>query len=183
MAEITLPEVKLPDIKLPDGLRDMTKDDIVKTVKETSKDVRAAAKDVKVPDKITLPDIDLSNVELPDEIADRIPGRKRTNPFVPLLALTVIGLAFVAAWWLFTSATTGPRVRRAVDDLRSKMNGETNDLVRYDDERDLGSLVGQDTGLETGTDTYGMPGAPFSDQATGYGQSTMTDEEARQPLA
>ena len=132
MPEITLPEVKLPEIKIPDGLREMTRDDIVH-----------AAKDVKLPKQIKLPDIDLSKVDLPDAIEDRMPGRRRTNPILPLLALTVVGLVVVAAWWLFTSATTGPRVRRAVDDLRTKMQGEPSDLVRYDNESDLGSLLQQ----------------------------------------
>jgi hypothetical protein len=174
MAEITMPEVKLPDIKLPDGFRDMTKDDIVRAAKDASKDVREAARDVKMPKKIAVPDIDLSKVELPDEIADRLPGRQRTNPFVPLLALTIVGLVFVAAWWLYTSATTGPRVRRAVDDIRSRITGETNDLVRYDNDNDLGSLVSSDTGLETGTDTYSLPESPFTDstgEAVGPGLS------------
>jgi len=31
-----------------------------------------------------------------------------------------------------------------VDDIRSRMNGEENGLIRYDDETDLGSLVGQE---------------------------------------
>ena len=130
MPEITLPEVKLPEIKIPDGLREMTRDDIVN-----------AAKDVKLPKQIK--DFDLSKVDLPDAIEDRMPGRRRTNPMIPLLALTVVGLAVVAAWWLFTSATTGPRVRRAVDDLRSRMQGEPSDMIRYDNESDLGSLLGQ----------------------------------------
>ena len=130
MPEITLPEVKLPEIKLPDGLREMTRDDIVQ-----------AAKDVKLPKQIK--DFDLSKIELPDAIEDRMPGRRRTNPLIPVLALTVVGLAVVAAWWLFTSATTGPRVRRAVDDLRTRMQGEPSDLIRYDNEADLGSLLGQ----------------------------------------
>jgi len=132
MPEITLPEVKLPEIKFPDGLREMTRDDIVQ-----------AAKDVRLPKQFKLPDIDLSKVELPDVIEDRMPGRRRTNPMLPLLALTVVGLALVAAWWLFTSATTGPRVRRVVDDLRTRMQGEPSDLIRYDNEENLGSLLGQ----------------------------------------
>jgi hypothetical protein len=132
MPEITLPEVKLPEFKVPDGLREMTRDDIVN-----------AAKDVKLPKQIKMPDIDLSKVDLPKEIEERMPGRRRTNPMIPLLALTVVGLAVVAAWWLFTSATTGPRVRRAVDDLRTRMQGEPSDLIRYDNEEDLGSLRGQ----------------------------------------
>lgn len=141
MPEITLPEVKLPDIKFPDGLREMTRDDIVQ-----------AAKDVKLPKQVKLPDVDLSKVDLPKEIEERMPGRRRTNPMLPLLALTVVGLAVVAAWWLFTSATTGPRVRRAVDDLRTRMQGEPSDLIRYDNEEDLGSLLGQQ-----GDSTHGQP--------------------------
>ena len=146
MPEITLPDVKLPDIKLPD-FREMTRDDIVD-----------AAKDVKLPKNMRMPDIDLSKIELPDAIEDRLPGRRRTNPIVPLLALTVVGLAVVAAWWLFTSATTGPRVRRAVDDLRTKMQGEPSDLIRYDDETDLGSLVGQ------GETTMGENQSPYASE-------------------
>jgi hypothetical protein len=126
-----MPEITLPEIKFPDGLREMTRDDIVQ-----------AAKDVRLPKQIKMPDI-LSNVELPEEIEERMPGRRRANPMLPLLALTVVGLAVVAAWWLFTSATTGPRVRRALDDLRTRMQGEPSDLIRYDNEEDLGSLLGQ----------------------------------------
>jgi hypothetical protein len=152
MPEITLPEVKLPDVKLkdvklPDGFREMSKDDIVDAVRE-----------IKVPRSIKLPDVDLSNVELPDAIAERLPGRRRMNPLMPILALTVVGIAFVAAWWLFTSSTTGPRVRRAVGDLRSRMNGEENGLVRYDNDTDLGSLVGQQDSLSTP-----MPSQPDMD--------------------
>jgi hypothetical protein len=100
---------------------------------------------------------------------------------IPLLALTVVGLAFVAAWWLITSAATGPRVRRAIDDARARMSGEPKDLVRYDNDRDLGSLVQQDTGLETGTDSY-MGQSPFGDQGVAVGPGTMADEEVRAPL-
>jgi len=133
MPGITLPQDKLPEIKLPDGLREMTRDDIVQ-----------AARDVKLPKQIKMPDFDLSKVDLPDAIEDRMPGRRRTNPVIPVLALTVVGLAVVAAWWLFTSATTGPRVRRAVDDLRTRMQGEPSDLIRYDNEDNLGSLLGHE---------------------------------------
>jgi hypothetical protein len=154
MPEITMPEVKLPDVKLPDGLRDMTKDDIVHAVRE-----------VKVPKTIKLPDVDLSDIELPDAIADRLPRRRGPNPLLPLLALTIVGMAVVAAWWLFTSATTGPRVRRAVDDLKSRMNSEPSDLVRYDNDADLGSLVSQqETGPATMNDPYAAEASPFVDQ-------------------
>jgi hypothetical protein len=185
MPEINMPEVKLPDVKLPDGLRNMTKDDIV----EAARDVRLP-KDMKLPRKIEMPDIDLSGIQLPDAIADRLPGRRRTNPLIPLLALTIVGLVVVAAWWLFTSATTGPRVRRAVDDLRSRMNGESNDMIRYDDETNLGSLLDQDRLSSTdlpyasepfGTNQVGEMG--YDDAGVAVGPGATSDEEAKAPLA
>jgi len=130
MPEITLPEVKLPEIKWPDGLRDMNREDIVN-----------AARDVRMPKRSDLPDIDLSKIELPKQITDRLPNRKRTNPILPIAGLVAIGAAIAAAWWLITSPVTGPRIRHAVNDLKARMNGESNDLVRYDDESDLGSLL------------------------------------------
>ena len=143
-----MPEIKFPDVKLPDGLRDMNKDDIVEVVREVK-----LPKDVKMPKSIKMPDVDLSKVELPDavmdrlpdSIADRMPRRRGPNPILALMALTVVGLVFVGAWYLITSPTAGTRVRRAVDDIRSRMNGEENGLIRYDDEKDLGSLVGQES--------------------------------------
>ena len=132
MREITMPEVKLPDIKLPDGLRDMTRDDIVK-----------AAHDVRdsLPKRADMPDIDFSKVQVPHQITDRLPGRKRTNPLVPVVGLVAVGAAIAAVWWLFTSSITGPRVRRGVADIRNRLTGESTDVVRYDNESDLGSLL------------------------------------------
>jgi hypothetical protein len=130
MPEINLPEVRLPDFKLPDGLRDMSREDIVN-----------AARDVRMPRMSDLPEIDLSKVELPKQIADRMPKRNRPNPILPIAGLLVVGAAIAAAWWLFTSSLTGPRIRSAVNDLKARMNGEPNDLVRYDSDVDLGSLV------------------------------------------
>ena len=141
MPEITLPEVKLPDVKLPDGFRDMSKDDFVHAVRE-----------VKLPKNIKMPDVDLSDIELPDAITDRMPGRRRPSPIVPLVALTVVGALIAAVWWLVTSATTGPRIRRAVDDVKSRMNGEENGLIRYDDETHLDSLVSKQAPIAG--DTY-----------------------------
>lgn len=129
MAEITLPEIKLSDIKLPEGLREMTRDDIVH-----------AAKDVHLP-KFEMPDIDLSKTGLPKQITDRMPGRRRTNPLLPIAAFVAVGAAIAAAWYLITSPITGPRIKVAVNDLRSRMTGARTDLVRYDDDHDLGSLL------------------------------------------
>ena len=132
MPEINLPEVKLPDFKLPDGLREMSREDIVN-----------AARDVRMPKRSDLPDFDLSKIELPKQIADRMPNRKRSNPILPIAGLLAVGAAIAAAWWLFTSSVTGPRIRSAVNDLKARMNGEPNDLVRYDSDVDLGSLVAE----------------------------------------
>ena len=132
MPEINLPEVKLPEIKWPDGLRDMSREDIVN-----------AARDVRMPKRSDLPDIDLSKIELPKQISDRLPYRKRSNPLLPIAGFVAIGAAIAAAWWLITSPVTGPRIRHAVNDLKARMNGESNDLVRYDDESDLGSLLAE----------------------------------------
>jgi hypothetical protein len=170
MPEITLPEVKLPDIKLPEGFRDMNKDDIVEVVREVK-----VPKDVKVPKAIKLPDIDLSKVEipdavmdrLPDSIADRMPRRRGPNPILALLAMTVVGLVFVGVWLLATSPTAETRMRRAVDNLRSRMNGEANSLVRYDDETHLDSLVKQEPmSTPITSDPYATAGAETSDFGT-----------------
>ena len=176
MPEITLPEVKLPDIKLPEGLREMTKDDIVQ-----------AAKDVKLPKQLKMPEIDLSDVELPEAIAERMPGRRRTNPLIPIFGVAFVAAALAALWWLIASPSTGPRVRRAMDDLRNRMSGESTDLIRYDDETDLGSLVGHgDVASRTPqpTDPYGMGDIGLgSDAGVAVGPGTHADAEARAPLA
>jgi hypothetical protein len=135
MPDISLPEVKLPELKWPEGLRDMNRDDIVN-----------AARDVRLPRRSDLPDVDLSKidfskVELPKQISDHLPNRKRTNPILPIAGLVAIGALIAAAWWLITSPVTGPRIRSAVNDLKSRVNGEDNDLVRYDNDADLGSLL------------------------------------------
>jgi hypothetical protein len=135
MRDITLPEVKLPDIKLPDGLRDMTRDDIVQAAHD------ARVRGMELQKKIEMPDIDLSKVELPKQISDRLPGRRRTNPLLPIAGVMAIGAAIAGIWWLFTSSVTGPRVRSAVNDLKQRVTGESNDLVRYDNDDDLGSLL------------------------------------------
>ncbi|HEV8546932.1 MAG TPA: hypothetical protein VGQ64_11600 [Candidatus Limnocylindrales bacterium] len=135
MAQISLPEVKLPDIKLPDGFREMNRDDIV----QAAKDMRLPK--VDLPNKIELPDIDLSNLELPKPIADRLPNRKRANPILPIAGLLAVGAVIAGLWYLITSPVTGPRIKTAVNDLKSRVTGERTELVRYDEEGDLGSLL------------------------------------------
>ena len=158
MREITMPEVKLPDIKLPEGLREMSRDDIVQAAQDVRIPKMDMPKKIELPDidlsKIDLSKVDLSKVELPKQITDRLPRRRRSNPFLPIAGIVAIGAMVAAAWWLITSPITGPRVRSAVNDLKLRMSGERNDIVRYDNEEDLGSLL---------TDS-------------GYGRSTMGSE-------
>jgi hypothetical protein len=135
MREITMPEVKLPDIKLPDGLREMSRDDIV----HAAQNLRIP--NVDLPSRLELPDIDLSKVELPRRLTDRLPGRRRANPMLPIAGIVALGAAIAGVWWLFTSSLTGPRLRSAVKDLRQRVTGERSGLVRYDNEQDLESLL------------------------------------------
>ena len=144
MREIVMPEVKLPDIKLPEGLREMSRDDIVQAAQD-------ARSNMHMPRKIDLPDIDLSKVdlskvdfskvELPKQISDRLPRRRRSNPLLPIAGIVALGAMIAGVWWLFTSSMTGPRVRSAVNDLKQRVTGDSTDVVRYDDERNLESVL------------------------------------------
>src|SRR6185436_10023699 len=129
MPDISMPEVHLPDIKLPEGLRDINRRDIQNAIND------------RMPKKIEMPDVDLSKVELPKAVEDRLPGRRRSNPILPLAAILAVGSAFAAAWWLITSPTATTRVRETADRMWRKVSGQETDLVRYDQEEDLGSLL------------------------------------------
>jgi hypothetical protein len=144
MREITMPEVKLRDIRLPEGLREMSRDDIV----QAAHDVRSSMhmpKKIDMPDidlsKVDLSRIDLSKVELPRQLTDRLPQRRRRNPLLPIAGVLAVGAMIAGVWFLFTSSLTGPRVRSAVSDLKQRVTGERTDLVRYDQEEHLDSLL------------------------------------------
>jgi len=159
MREITLQEVKLPDIKLPEGLREMSRDDIV----QAAHDVRS---NVHMPRKIDMPDIDLSKidlskVELPKQISDRLPRRRHPNPLLPIAGIVALGAMIAGIWWLFTSSSTGPRVRSAVNDLKQRVTGESDDLVRYDNDSNLGSLL-----TDAGDGRAAMGSEPYSSTDT-----------------
>jgi hypothetical protein len=140
MPDLSLPEIHLPDVKLPDGLRDMSRQDIQNAIG----DARG-----RMPKRIEMPDIDLSKMELPralegrlpKAVEDRLPMKRRTNPILPIAALLAVGSMCVAAWWLITSPTASTRVRQAVDRLRYKMTGQETDVVLYDDDGNLTSLL------------------------------------------
>jgi hypothetical protein len=154
MPDISMPEVHLPDLKLPEGLRDINRRDIQNAINDRM------PKKIEMPDvdlsKVELPkavedrlkqvekkldSIDLSKVELPKAVQDRLPGRRRRNPILPLAAILAVGSAFAAAWWLITSPTATIRVRETADRMWRKVTGQETDLVRYDQDEDLGSLL------------------------------------------
>ena len=160
MREITMPEVKLPDIKLPEGLREMSRDDIVQAAHDVRSNVHMPRK-IDMPDidlsKIDLSTIDLSKVELPKQISDRLPRRRRSNPLLPIAGIVALGAMIAGIWWLFTSSATGPRVRSAVKDLKQRVTGDSTDIVRYDDDRDLGSVL-----ADGGNGRSAMGSEPYS---------------------
>lgn len=149
MREIVMPEVKLPDIKLPEGLREMSRDDIVQAAHDARSNMHMPRK-IDLPDidlskvdlsKVDLSRIDLSKVELPKQISDRLPRRRRSNPLLPIAGIVALGALIAGVWWLFTSSMTGPRVRTAVNDLKQRVTGDSTDVVRFDDERSLESVL------------------------------------------
>lgn len=144
MPDLSLPDIRLPDIKLPDGLRDMSRSDIQHAIGD------------RLPKKGDMPDIDLpkaveqrltkiekaiANVDLPKAVEDRLPGRKKPNRILPVAAVVAVGSMFAAAWWLITSPTAITKVREAADRVRLRVTGKSTDMVRFDDDEDLGSLL------------------------------------------
>jgi len=171
MPEITLPEVRLPDVRLPEGLREMNR-----------KDIQSALND-KLPKKIELPDVDLSKVDLskieipkaveerlPKAVEERLPNRNRTSPFLPLVAFAAVMAGIAAAWWLITSPTAATRVRDTADRTWRKVTGQATDLVRYDDDNDLGSLLPNPDQTRPGTESETWP-----DTFSELGESVRAD--------
>jgi hypothetical protein len=167
MREITMPEVKLPDIKLPEGLRDMTRDDIVQAAHDARVRGAELQKKIELPD-IDLSRVDLSGVELPKQVTDRLPRRRRPNPLMPIAGIMAVGAMIAGMWWLFTSSVTGPRVRSAVNDLKQRVTGESSDVVRYDNDANLGSLLSDSGDIHSSTN--GVP-VGAGTMAEGAGQS------------
>jgi hypothetical protein len=149
MPDITMPEIHLPDVKLPEGLRDMSRQDIQHAIGD------------RLPRKIEMPDVDLSKIDLPKAVEDRLPGRRRRNPVLPIAALLAIGSLVAAAWWLITSPTAMVRVRETADRIRARMNGST-DIERYDDADHLGSLLPDPNQTRPSVEAETWPD-PFSD--------------------
>jgi hypothetical protein len=156
MPDISLPEIHLPDVKLPEGLRDMNRNDIQNAIGDKAS---------KMPKRIELPDIDLSNIELPKvlegrlpkSVESRLPVKKRSNPILPLAAIVAIGSMFAAAWWLITSPTASTRIRQGVDRLRYKLAGNSTEVVLYDDDGNLTSLLPEPNQTRPATESETWP--------------------------
>ena len=149
MPDISLPEIHLPDIKLPEGLRDMKRQDIQNAIGD------------RMPKKIEMPDVDLSKVDLPKAVEDRfnqiekaisridlpksvesrMPGRKKSNPILPVAAFLAVGSMIAAAWWLLTSPSATTKVRETADRIKNKVTGRETGVAVYDNDADLGSLL------------------------------------------
>jgi len=171
MPDISLPEIHLPDVKLPEGLRDMNRHDIQNAIGE--------ARD-RMPKRIEMPDIDLSKMQLPKalegrlpkSVEDRLPMKRRTNPILPIAAFLAVGSLCAAAWWLITSPTAGTRVRQTVERWRYKLTGNGTDVVLYDDDGNLTSLL-PEPGL-AGTATESQPWADTADSYEGVGDTVKS---------
>src|SRR2546425_5300591 len=99
--------------------------------------------------------------ELPKQISDRLPRRRRPNPLLPIAGIVALGAMIAGIWWLFTSSSTGPRVRSVVNDLKQRVTGESDDLVRYDNDSNLGSLL-----TDAGDGRAAMGSEPYSSTDT-----------------
>jgi hypothetical protein len=168
MPDLSLPEIHLPDIKLPEGLRDMNRQDI-QTAFGDARD--------RMPKRIEMPDIDLSRMQLPKSlegrlprsVEDRLPMKRRSNPLLPVAAFIAVGSMIAAAWWLITSPTASNRVRQTVDRLRYKLTGTETDVVLYDDDGNLTSLL-PDPNQTQASATDGT----WSDSYSGVGDSVKS---------
>ena len=183
MPDLAIPEIHLPDLRLPEGLRDMNRHDIQNAIGD------------RLPRKFEMPDVDLSKVDLPKivedrldriekainridlpkAVEDRMPGRKRTNPILPIAALFAVGSMFAAAWWLISSPSATTRIRWTADRIKARLTGRETGLVRYDDEANLDSLLPEPNQSrptiegETWPDTF----ADVGDAVTAGNGSTM----------
>jgi hypothetical protein len=143
---------------------------------------------VRIPEvdlsKVDLPKVDLSKLELPKAVEGHVKtvtdwadglelpkaGREeRSNglPFLPIAAFVAVIAAIAAAFWLVTSPTAATRVRDSADRTWRKVTRQTTDMVRYDAEDDLASLLpSQDVDATDSVDA-GKAGMSLGDEPTG----------------
>ncbi len=120
MPTITLPEVDLTRVELPKV--DLTKVELPKLVEERVKAVGDWAESIELP---------------------RVGGERRSGgfPFVPIIAFIAVISAIGAALWLMTSSGASSRVRDTADRTWRKVTRQPTDIIRYDADDDLASLL------------------------------------------
>jgi hypothetical protein len=136
MPELTMPEVRLKDVKRPEV--DLSKVEMPKI--DLSK-VELPKVDLS---KVEMPKVDLSKIEMPKidlSKMTRQPQQRNGFPFLPIAAFVAVMAAIGAALWLVTSPTATTRVRESADRTWRKVTRQATDMIRYDEDDDLASLL------------------------------------------
>jgi hypothetical protein len=127
MPTITIPEIRVPELRVPSTELsvELPKVDLPKV------DMRK----VDLPN-VDLRKIDLKKIDLPAEIERRLPGRRRRPNPLPFVLAGIGLVAFVT--WLVTMSPFAPRVRRTIDEARSRMGmGRDMDDAALDEIDDI----------------------------------------------
>ncbi|HVA87298.1 MAG TPA: hypothetical protein VNF73_13415 [Candidatus Saccharimonadales bacterium] len=168
MPAVDLGHLRMPEMAVPAALRDVSFRDV---------SLPSALRDVSVPNlgrDVHLPSVDdVRRVRLPEGALRRL-GRKpkrRGAGMMPWVAVTGMASAF-AAWWLWTSAITGPRVRAAVGRARRKIDrlravdgrhrGTQTEAEPYWSSPDGWRTAGEDGGSNRAGASSGTPAATGS---------------------
>ncbi len=88
-------------------------------------------------------------------------------PFLPIAAFVAVMAAIAAAFWLVTSPTAATRVRDSADRTWRKVTRQATDMVRYDAEDDLASLLPSQGVDATDRADAGKAGLTIGDELTG----------------
>ncbi len=163
MHELTMPEVRLKDIKLPEV--DLTKVELPKV-------------DLS---RVELPKVDLSKVELPKLELTKVTREQRSAgfPFLPIAAFVAVIAAIGAALWLITSPTATTRVRESADRTWRKVTRQATDVIRYDEDNDLASLLPESGHTRPSADEEAWPDSLADLGATvGAGTASTTEQSA-----
>lgn len=136
--------------------------------------------------KVRIPELDLSNVELPKvDLSKAVEGHVKTVtdwadglelpkvgreqrsggfPFLPIAAFVAVMAAIAAAFWLVSSPTAATRVRDSADRTWRRVTRQATDMVRYDADDDLASLLPSRDAESSGmSDAADAAGAAASD--------------------
>jgi len=119
LAEVDLGHLRLPEVTIPAALRDLARNDV---------SIPNALRHVSLPDTgwdPRLPTVDdLRRFGVPEAALARFGVKPKRQPSDILPWALVGGMAGAfAAWWLWTSSMTGPRIRAALHRARRTVGG------------------------------------------------------------